>query len=200
MSRLRAWVPSTRTVTAAMVTAAVLGVGLFVLLLVLVIGQKVQLDQAAQNDEESRSDRAELHAAVDHLATALARANDRLIDAGRSPVVPPAAGPAGVPGPAGAPGLEGPRGPVGARGPAGDPGDRGKAGRPGAAGPAGAQGPQGPVGPAGPAGPTGPQGERGPAGADPWPFTFAFTVQTNPVQATTYTVMCTADGCTVTES
>lgn len=202
MSRLRGWVPSPRVVTVAMITAALLAVGLFVLLLALVIGQKVRLDQAARNDAESQSDRAELHAAVDDLATALAKANARLVDAGRQPVTDP--GPV-LPGPAGEPGATGAQGPAGDRGPQGWPGRPGKPGAAGqdgatgAQGPAGAEGPPGPAGPQGERGEPGPKGDQGPAGPGPWPFTFNFTVRTL-TGSTTYTVTCAAEGCTVTES
>lgn len=43
-------------------------------------------------------------------------------------------------------------------------------------------------------------GPAGPAGQSAFPFTFAFTVQQNPAQSTTYTVTCTADGCAVSQS
>lgn len=98
-------------------------------------------------------------------------------------------------------------------------GPRGQQGQPGksitgAPGSTGATGPQGP----GPTvaqmaaavadycaggrctGPAGSNGTDGKDGQSAFPFTFRFTVQTNPVQSTTYTVTCQVDGCTVTES
>ena len=55
-------------------------------------------------------------------------------------------------------------------------------------------------GPAGEQGPAGPAGADGKDGQSPFPFAFTFVVQNNPAQSTAYTVTCTADGCTVTES
>ena len=52
----------------------------------------------------------------------------------------------------------------------------------------------------GPAGTDGKDGVDGKDGQSAFPFTFTFTVQNNPAQSTTYTVTCTADGCTVTEN
>jgi hypothetical protein len=46
----------------------------------------------------------------------------------------------------------------------------------------------------------GQDGKDGADGQSALPFTFTFTVQTNPSQSTTYTVTCTVDGCTVDES
>ena len=46
----------------------------------------------------------------------------------------------------------------------------------------------------------GTDGQDGKDGASPFPFTFSWTVQNNPAQSTTYTVTCTTDGCTTTES
>jgi hypothetical protein len=109
--------------------------------------------------------------------------------------IPGITGPQGVPGPDGRDGARGPRGFTGLDGPAGPPGAPGADGAPGAPG---AAGEPGPVGPAGPEGPQGPAGEPGKDGADAWPFTFVFTVETTPATTTTYTVTCTADGCTVT--
>jgi hypothetical protein len=107
------------------------------------------------------------------------------------------------------------------RGRPGAHGDTGTAGQPGSKGAQGAPGPgptadqivaavndycatrdncRGPAGPAGPAGADGKNGTDGKDGADPWPFTFTFTVQDNPVHSTTYTVTCTADGCNTATS
>jgi hypothetical protein len=141
--------------------------------------------------------------------SALAEANRRLIEAGERPVPTPEPGPVGQsgdPGPVGPQGLAGPVGPRGPRGATGDVGPRGAMGRPGTDGTDGATGATGPQGPAGPAGADGTNGTDGKDGVDgmdgasPFPFTFQFTVQTNPAESTTYTVTCTADGCTVTES
>jgi hypothetical protein len=153
--------------------------------------------------------------------SALAEANRRLIEAGERPVPTPSPGPAGEPGSVGPSGPPGPRGPAGPRGLLGTQGARGlqgirgALGEEGAEGATGATGAQGPKGETGATGVTGPQGPAGPAGADgtdgtngadgkdgasPFPFTFRFTVQNNPAQSTTYTVTCTADGCTVSES
>ena len=43
-------------------------------------------------------------------------------------------------------------------------------------------------------------GKDGVDGKDAFPFTFSFTVETNPSQSTTYTVTCAVDGCTVATS
>ena len=151
----------------------------------------------------------------------LAEANRRLIEAGEKPVPTPEPGPAGEPGlsgPAGPQGIPGSTGPTGRRGLPGRNGvngERGMTGAPGARGAIGLPGPQGERGEKGDTGETGPQGPAGPAGADgqngtdgadgkdgasPFPFTFRFTVQTSPVQSTTYIVTCQVDGCTVTTS
>ena len=150
----------------------------------------------------------------------LAEANRRLIEAGEKPVPTPEPGPAGEAGqvgpqgPAGPPGATGPTGSTGPRGHAGKAGvngERGMTGAPGARGAIGLPGPQGErgekgdAGPQGPAGPAGRDGQNGTDGQDgkdgqsAFPFQFSFTVQTTPAQSTTYTVTCTADGCTVTE-
>lgn len=100
-------------------------------------------------------------------------------------------------------GTQGERGPKGEQGEIGPQGDRGAAGpqgEPGTQGPAGERGPAGPQGEPGPAGPQGPQGEQGPPGESAYPFIFTFTVDKNAVQSTTYTVTCTAEGCTVEQS
>lgn len=122
-------------------------------------------------------------------------------------------GPQGPPGIPGIQGPPGPQGPVGPQGPQGiqglmglmglrgDPGADGTPGATGAAGPAGTPGEPGPEGPPGPPGPQGDKGEKGdpgPAGQSAFPFTFQFTVQGNGLGSDrTYTVTCTADGCTV---
>lgn len=155
-------------------------------------------------------------------AEALEKANRRLERLGKRPVQAPEDESdvelVPVPGPQGEPGARGPRGLScieqlsfqQCRGNEGTRGKRGKQGAPGEdstvpgpqgeRGPRGApgeDGPQGPAGERGPAGPPGPQGERGESA---YPFTFTFTVQQNPAQSTTYTVTCTPDGCTVSES
>jgi len=198
--RIAGWVPSRRILAVVTGVAVACVLGLMVLLIAVAVMQSDQLEEAAENDRESRADRAELHAAVDELAGALAKANDRLIDAGRQPVTEPAppvvAGPAGEQGEVG---PAGPRGPVGARGPAGKRGVPGEPGEDGAVGPAGPQGPAGPAGAQGERGEPGPKGEQGPAGKDPWPFTFSFTVE-GLTSSTTYTVTCAAVGCSVATS
>ncbi len=147
---------------------------------------------------------------------------------GRGPAGP--TGATGPTGPRGATGATGATGPAGERGLTGAVGPTGKAGEPGPPGVDGDDGvdAEGFIGPAGPAGPQGERGEQGPRGepgapgrdgadstvpgpvgpvgpvGEPgrsaYPFTFVFTVQNNPVQATTYTVTCTAPGepCAVT--
>lgn len=176
----------------------------------------------ASTDVESRADRLELRSlveaqgqALDEQRAATMEANRRLREAGEDPVELPDV-PALVPGPSGEPGATGRRGPIGppgptgpngrrgARGATGDtgtPGQTGPSGAPGATGATGDTGPQGPAGPPGPSGDTGPQGPAGPAGpagTSAYPFTFAFTVDDPPFGPTTYTVTCTAAGCTVT--
>lgn len=144
--------------------------------------------------------------------------SDTIGDQGAPVLIP---GPPGPPGPVGSDGADG----TGRPGRAGQDGDRGPAGAPGPTGPAGPIGSpgstgqagqscvdqlglepcRGPVGPPGPPGaqgdqgPAGPAGERGPAGASAVPFTFTFTVPADgPLdEPDTYTVTCTADGCTV---
>lgn len=164
---------------------------------------------------EQNKDAAARDAAQDD---ALTKANSRLIDLGAQPVPTPSPGPAGEPGvtgptgPAGLTGAQGPQGiqgprgavgPTGARGLRGNLGPiglRGEMGPQGEKGEAGAQGPAGERGSEGPQGPAGADGKDGADGQDAFPFTFRFKVQTNPAQSTIYTVTCTADGCTVTES
>lgn len=102
----------------------------------------------------------------------------------------------------------------------GRPGVSGQPGEEGGTGAAGATGP-GPTsdqiaeavatycadgrctGPAGADGVNGTNGQNGANGQDgqsAFPFTFTFTVQTNPAQSTTYTVTCQVDGCAVATS
>jgi hypothetical protein len=198
-SRIKTYEPSGRLTGALFAVVAVLALGLMAYLVLTTSVQSKQLDQTTSDVQESRADQASLHTAVDELSTALAKANARLVDAGRQPVTdpgPPLAGPAGA---TGAQGPAGDRGPEGRPGRPGKTGTDGQDGATGATGPAGADGPPGPVGPEGPRGEQGPQGEPGPAGQDPWPFTFVFTVDTL-TGSTTYTVGCFAEGCTVTES
>lgn len=112
-------------------------------------------------------------------------------------------GPRGIAGEVGQPGPQGPPGPQGATGARGSQGSPGPQGERGGSGPQGERGPEGPPGPAGPQGEQGPPGEqgpRGPTGQSAFPFTFTFTVPTSPVTSETYTVTCTADGCTVARS
>lgn len=224
MSRF-SYVPSTRTLRIVWMGIALLLVSLVAFLTVAVIAQSRELEQAAANDRDSKSDRDALHDAVDSLSASLEKANGKLVDAGEAPVVPePAAevpdvatqGSPGAPGEPGRPGPQGPRGPRGAAGSdgaSGSTGDTGSRGEPGATGPAGAagtdgepgqdgaQGPAGPPGPPGPAGEPGPVGPAGEDGLSAFPFTFAFTVPgAVPGAATTYTVTCAADGCSVSES
>lgn len=119
-------------------------------------------------------------------------------------------GPQGPPGIGGIQGPPGPQGPVGPPGPQGlmgllgAQGVQGQTGQAGQQGSTGPQGPPGAVGEPGPAGPEGPQGDTGPRGEkgdSAFPFTFTFTVPGTPGLGNdrTYTVHCTADGCTVTE-
>lgn len=203
MSRI-SYVPSTRTLRFVWFAAAVVFAALVLGLLAVVISQSHDLDRAAKNDRESKADRAALHDSIDGLAAMLGEANKRLAEAGKAPVVngDEVAPDMPVPGPRGA---QGPRGPQGQPGPAGNDGSDGRNGDPGSRGPAGPTGTSGPIGPAGPAGPPGPPGatgERGPAGEpgpSPYPFTFTFVVD-NLGQSTTYTVTCTASGCSVERS
>jgi len=201
---------SKRAVAAAWTLVAVLFTALALWLIVTVVQQSNEIkDAQSVNQAQDR---------------ALAEANRRLEEAGQRPVPTPEpgepgqAGPPGPPGPSGPVGPQGPPGPQGLTGPQGARGKqgiRGALGEPGAegaTGATGATGTQGPAGPQGPAGEQGPQGPAGPAGADgqdgakgatgedAFPFTFSFTVQTTPAQSTTYTVTCTVDGCTVTET
>lgn len=205
MSRFR-YVPSDRVLRGGMWVLAVLGVGVLLLTLLAVVWLAQENGELKDQDTQSRADRAQLHGAVDDLATALVKANSRLVDAGEAPVAEPDAsevsgdpGPIGPQGPQGEPGLMGQRGAVGPIGPRGATGLRGLTGAAGAAGSTGPAGPPGPAGSAGEPGARGEQGPQGPPGADPWPFTFSFTVDevTGP---TTYTVTCAADGCSVNES
>jgi len=195
---------SKRAVAAAWTLVAVLFTALALWLIVTVVQQSNEIkDAQSVNQAQDR---------------ALAEANRRLEEAGQRPVPAPEPGEpgqAGPPGPSGPVGPQGPPGPQGLTGPQGARGKqgiRGALGEPGAEGATGATGAQGPAGPQGPAGEQGPQGPAGPAGADgqdgakgatgedAFPFTFSFTVQTTPAQSTTYTVTCTVDGCTVTET
>ena len=155
--------------------------------------------------DENRQTQA-VNAAQD---SALAEANRRLTEAGEQPVPTPEPGPAGEPGQIGEQGEPGPPGAHGDIGPPGPPGPRGLMGRPGrdgidgargATGATGAPGPKGDPGAPGSAGADGKDGTDGQDGQDAFPFTFRFTIQTNPAQTTTYTVTCQVDGCTVTES
>lgn len=203
-------VPSTRAVRLSLLGAVVGAIALLVWLIVMVAQMSHDLDQA-----DSRLDRAQASQTRNAAAAKALAAQVR--DLGGKPVVQPST----IPGPQGAqglPGLQGPTGPPGADGP---PGDRGPQGRPGdtgargdrgpdgatgspgvdgQTGDTGAQGPAGPPGDRGEPGPQGPPGPQGEPGESAFPFTFTFTVQTSPVQSTTYTVTCTVDGCTVTES
>lgn len=209
---MRRWnyVPSSRALRVVWYFVALLAIALVVLLIVSVTRQSQRLNETAANVRESKADRAQLHSALDDVAAALATANERLIDAGRSPVAEPPSvtevpGPAGEPGATGAQGPEGETGAAGPVGRQGKPGKDGQDGATGPSGPVGADGPQGPAGPAGPEGPRGeqgPKGDQGPAGADgqgAFPFTFVFTVDTL-TGSTTYTVTCVAEGCNVTTS
>lgn len=117
-------------------------------------------------------------------------------------------GPRGEPGADGADGRDGesivgPTGPRGETGQAATPTQIRAAvddfcGQGRCVGPVGPQGERGPAGPAGAdstvPGPQGPPGPAGEPGQSAYPFTFSFTVQQNPAQATTYTVTCTAPG------
>lgn len=120
--------------------------------------------QDAELDDATHA-RAEIVKDLQAQRSALAKANRRLVDAGKLPVSTPTAGaPAGVPGANGATGPQGPRGPRGATGPNGPAGPAGDVGATGTAGEDGAPGPKGDkgdVGPAGPVGPTGPAGANG---------------------------------------
>ena len=114
-------------------------------------------------------------------STALA---EQVKELGAKPVVDPQTPTpvVGAQGPQGIPGLTGPVGRRGLRGPAGSAGHDGKPGPQGPTGDPGESitGPAGPPGPTGAVGPQGPAGKDGAKGADPWPFTFVFTVQSTP--------------------
>ena len=127
------------------------------------------VDNQQKTLTEAGHQRAQLRSDVQDQASALEKANKRLIDAGKLPVpAPPTESTIienyGPPGPQGPRGITGPRGPRGITGPA----KKGEDGAPGAdstvpgpagpAGPAGEQGPQGPQGAAGQPGPTCPDG------------------------------------------
>lgn len=184
MTRIMKWI-------AIVAAFALLGVALAV------VADRQDQNAASIAEEQARRERVEEQLSEQQVASEqLARQVRRL---GGTPVVDPSDLPAGEPGPAGATGPAGPRGEQGARGPRGPAGAPGASGEDGAPGATGEPGPAGPQGPAGPAGAQGERGPEGPAGQDPWPFTFAFTVQTL-TGSTTYTVTCAAAGCTVTES
>lgn len=223
------YVPSNRTLRIVWSTVAVVAVCLLVGLAVAVMEQSAQLERAAAVDQESKADRARLHAGLEAQQEAFDEANSRLVDAGQAPVAVPSAVPEALEGPAGETGERGPVGPAGpagvpgqdgedgADGRPGRPGTDGAAGTPGAAGSTGqagsrgetgATGSQGDRGPAGEQGPAGPVGPQGPAGADgvpgasAYPFTFVFTVPgvVPGDPGTTYTVTCQPEGCSVSAS
>lgn len=191
--------PSPRVVRAAWVIVTILAVSVAGWLVWTVLHQADQITQArAVNDAQN---------------DALTKANSRLVNLGAQPVPTPEPGPAGEPGivgPAGPPGTDGKAGrdgkdgsdgARGARGLRGIPGLDGRDGAPGQDGTDGIDGQDGQDGAQGPPGPAGADGQDGADGKDgqsAFPFTFRFTVQQNPAQSTTYTVHCTADGCTVT--
>lgn len=190
--------PSPRAVRWAWFAVAAVAVLLIGWLIVTV------LNLSAHKDDEAARDAAQ--------DDALTKANNRLISLGAQPVPAPSPGPAGEPGtvgatgpagPSGPPGPEGGRGNVGPRGPRGAmgrPGIDGIDGQDGIDGTDGADGAKGDTGPAGADGKDGADGADGKDGQSPFPFQFSFVVDNNPAQSTTYTVTCTADGCTVSES
>ncbi len=157
-----------RATLIACVAALVLGLAS----LALFVGDEISDLQDALT--AAGEDRAQVKADLADQRTALAKANQRLIDAGEQPVTSPVPGPAGVAGPkgergprgpAGKPGADGKDGSNGARGPRGFLGGFGPVGETGPRGPVGPQGPPGAIGPPGPAGPQGPPGPAGPPGA-----------------------------------
>ena len=169
----------------------------------------IRLSALAETSDENRR-------AAESALESVAILADQVKDLGAIPRVDPSDLPQPSPGPQGIPGLTGPAGPQGPTGIRGPVGNRGQSGPVGTTGPQGERGGTGPAGPMGEPGPQGEQGPAGPAGADgkdgaagtdgqdgkdgqsAFPFTFQFTVQTNPAQSTTYTVVCQVDGCTVT--
>jgi len=191
---------SRRTEIAAWAVVGALFLALLVWLVVTVADQSDQIRETQAVNQAQDS--------------ALAEANRRLEAAGEQPVATPEPGPAGEPGqvgPVGPPGPQGVRGPMGARGlqgirgALGEGGTDGSTGGTGATGPKGAKGETGATGlqgPAGADGADGADGQDGTDGADPWPFTFTFTVPSDiPGQdGHTYVVTCHVDGCTVSES
>lgn len=206
--------PSRRTLIVLTWIAGVTAMLLILGMLFAIVRISGENDALEDRADRGRADRTDLRASLAEQEAALSEANDRLTKIGQAPVpAPPPAKEVGeqlvI--------IEGQPGPIGPRGQRGAPGADGKDGAdgqdsevPGPPGPAskvpGPQGPPGPpgtpgaTGPAGPTGPTGPAGKDGSDGDDgddALPFTFTFTVQTNPVQSTTYTVTCTAGGCTV---
>lgn len=191
MNRITNYVPSHRTVRWVWYLFALVLACMVAWLVWMVITTTTRLDENA-----GRLDRSEQVARENaDAAASLAAQVERL---GGDPVVDPETLP--EPGPQGEAGETGDTGAIGPQGPRGLPGLRGIRGRDGEDGVDGADGADGigrtgPTGTTGPAGPQGPQGERGEPG-DPFPFTWTFTVQTNPGQSTTYTVTCTRDGCT----
>lgn len=207
--------PSRRALTIGVWVIVVLVIAIIAAMMVLIVQLTKDTQELEQRTDASRADRNAMRHDLDTQQAALAEANRRLRRAGEDPVSTPEAkddpvekiiplpGPRGLRGLPGEDGRDGSDGRTvrGENGSAGSSGADGESGAPGAKGDTGAPGPAGPAGepgPAGPGGPAGPPGPAGPAGQSAFPFTFSFTVQQNPAQATTYTVTCRADGCTVT--
>lgn len=120
----------------------------------------------AEEREHQQTEIAALQAAVDE-------ANERLAQAGETPVDVPEQqepkyieGPMGPQGPRGFAGLNGKDGKDGAKGEKGDPGEDGADGLPGAAGATGSTGEPGASGEPGEPGPAGPAGPPGKDGSD----------------------------------
>lgn len=212
-------VPSRRAIVVLLWVAGIAVALLVAAMLVMIMRLSHDNADLEHRADAGRADRADLRHALGQQDQALDEANRRLTRLGERPVTTPPSmpelitGPAGERGEAGAPGEQGPRGlrgepgKPGPRGLPGEDGARGQTGATGAPGAAGAKGDTGPAGPAGADGATGPQGPPGPAGPagadgqngtngtdgkDAFPFTFTFTVQTNPVHSQTYT-------CTITD-
>jgi hypothetical protein len=178
----------------AMIAMIVLGVAIAVWLVFTLLSLGHQVNEQQDEDSAQTSALASLRETNVKQDAALEEANRRLVAAGENPItIPPVhAGDTGPRGPRGYPGPRGPRGRqgkaiVGPRGPA-------------ATVPPvhdGADGQDGADGAPGPKGDKGDTGATGAPGPDPWPFVFAFTVDDPPIGSTTYTVTCTASGCTV---
>lgn len=195
-----------RAVRIVWAIVALIAAAIFVWVVVSLLQLDDDYDALEQRSDASAADQADLRADLEAQALALEEANRRLVDAGERPVPEPAPG---APGQQGLQGLKGDPGEDGTDGVDGKPGRRGVAGKPGVDGADGRDGVDGVDGKDGAPGADGSPGRDGRDGADglpgqpgrdAFPFTFRFTVQENPAQSTTYTVTCTVEGCTVTET